>query len=302
MNRYLSLFVDSSTDLDDSRSGISRLGHRRGFSSSSHRSIEENSQLRRSGRRTSNETASEAVSPNHAKPPKEESTSDKKKKEGEHQNFKIFQDAAQTLLRSLELEEGGGVVFMDSHARVSAGLESDTKSLREKSISPLQRRGSMVSVSKADIIAWSTSESPQGGQVESTDEDDGEEPSFSALSVDALNTLVSRYPQGKLWTFDASGSFVSDSEEDTLSGDVKTQAEAAILRQFFPGAAQIMSVPIWDSGLSRRSVCFVYTTSRFRFFSVETELLFVMAFCSCVTMELARLASIAADQLKSGKQ
>jgi len=161
----------------------------------------------------------------------------------------------------------------------------------------------MAVVQKAEILAWSTSGSPKGKASSSSadeEEEDGEA-AFGALSVDVVNTLITRYPQGKLWVFDASGSIVSDSDGDSPSGDYKLQAEAAILRQSFPAATQIMSVPIWDSGLSRWSVCFVYNTSKFRFFSVETDLLFVIAFCSCITIELARLASIAADQLKSGK-
>jgi len=160
----------------------------------------------------------------------------------------------------------------------------------------------MAVVQKAEILAWSTSGSPKGkASSSSADEEEDEEAAFDALSVDIVNTLITRYPQGKLWVFDASGAIVSDSDGDSPSGDYKLQAEAAVLRQSFPAATQIMSVPIWDSGLSRWSVCFVYNTSKFRFFSVETDLLFVIAFCSCITIELARLASIAADQLKSGK-
>jgi len=304
MNKYLSLFVDPSTDIDDSKKRAARLAkRRRAVSGSSRKDTCDTSQPSPSRQRLTNDSASEADSVISDNP--ETGKSESKLSTGkadEHRNLKIFREAARLLLKSLDLEEDGGVVFMDSRSRINAGPSTDTEDARRQSIAPLQRRSSMAVVQKAEILAWSTSDSPKGKDMSSpTNEEEDEDASFSALSLDVLNTLLTRYPQGKLWMFDASGSVVSDSEGDSTSSDSRLQAEAAILRQSFPAATQIMSVPLWDSGLSRWSVCFVYNNSRFRFFSVETDLLFVIAFCSCITIELARLASIAADQLKSGE-
>lgn len=305
MNKYLSMFINPSTDIDESKSRVAKLAkHRRVLSSSSSRKdAQEVSRSSASRRRMTDESVSDAdtVTSESPKVANGESTAGSAK-DDEARNLKIFREAARLLLKSLELDVGnGGVVFTRAHINAGTAVITSTKDEQNSDVAPLQRRGSIAMVQKAEVLAWSTSESPRGKHMtSSTDDETGNENSFSALPVDFLNTLITRYPQGKLWVFDSSGSIVSDSEGDSTSGDYKLQAAAAILRESFPNATQIMSIPIWDSRLARWSVCFVYNTSKYKFFSVETDLLFVIAFCSCITIELARLASIAADQLKSG--
>lgn len=156
----------------------------------------------------------------------------------------------------------------------------------------------------AEVLAFSiTAErtsSPNSSDEDATNSDDIEG-TFTPLPVETLATLVERYPQGKLWVFDSVGAVVSDSETETpIQAEFRQQAEAATLLQHFPHARQIISLPLWDPRASRWSVCFAYSTSKFRTLNMDTDLLYCIAFCNCVTIEMGRLATLASDQLKGG--
>lgn len=132
---------------------------------------------------------------------------------------------------------------------------------------------------------------------------DETEAAITPLPVETLATLVERYPQGKLWVFDSNGDIVSDSETETetSTAESRIQAEAAVLLRHFPHSRQVICLPLWDPRSTRWSVCFAFSTSKFRTLNTETDLLYCVAFCNCVTIEMARLATLASDQLKGGE-
>lgn len=78
-----------------------------------------------------------------------------------------------------------------------------------------------------------------------------------------------------------------------------TKVEAALLVKHFPGASQVIFLPLWDASASRFSAFFAYTTSEFRTFSNNPDFLHCIAFCNCVMTEITRLATAAADHQKS---
>lgn len=158
----------------------------------------------------------------------------------------------------------------------------------------------------AEVLASSTT-ADRRPSVTYSEEDaatdfDDLEGNFTPLPVETLATLVDRYPHGKLWVFDSTGAIVSDSESETpVSTEFRIQAEAATLLQHFPHARQVISLPLWDPRALRWIVCFAFSTSKFRTLNTDTDLLYCIAFCNCVTIEMGRLATVASDQLKGGK-
>jgi hypothetical protein len=316
MNRYLSAFVNPSAESNTlKRRKTSVASHRRVVSNSSLKHRDSQSSLR--SQRNMTEGLSDAdsnlsdVSVASTAPISKDQkprTDSRKKRAVEEVtgHDKVFCNAAQLLRKSLDISGGGGVVFLDSRASVRAGISSSPKERRKMSnvsIRGMRRNSFTAHASHAEVLAFSTDSNPKGIPRESdpeTDEDENEA-SFNAISTGTIEVLLSRYPQGHLWQFDTRGGVVSDSESDGNTTEHQLAAEAAMLRQHFPEATQIMSVPIWDPSLSRWCVCFAYNTSSYRFFSQETEVIYLIAFCSCMTIELARLASLASDKLKSGK-
>ncbi|KFY68172.1 hypothetical protein V498_10734 [Pseudogymnoascus sp. VKM F-4517 (FW-2822)] len=141
--------------------------------------------------------------------------------------------------------------------------------------------------------------------------------SFSALDEKALHTLLRRYPRGKIWSFDSDGAMSSSSEEESLRPDVESliqrsrntqgrkcksarnKSDANFLSRHFPGARQLLFVPLWDAGRSRWfSGCFAWSTDPTRVLSEQSELAFLSAFGNSVMAECSRIDTEIADQKK----
>ncbi|TKA80887.1 hypothetical protein B0A49_00838 [Cryomyces minteri] len=258
-------------------------------------------------------------------------------KDGDYLN--TFARAADLLRESLALEDGGGVVFMDTAAAVrkEAGdildLWEQSSDEEEERVDMFQRRSSLANVALrsgardstplewksgqrraprnlAEVLGSSVSlkrNAPSNGTTEAHPE------GFQPLIPADLSKLVGRHPRGKLYTFDVDGALAEGSSggEETMYNDSGTEPdrkhkkttpserEVKILLRHFPGAHQIMFLPLFDVNSQRWSACFAYTTSEFRTFSHETEFLHLLAFCSCLMTEVGRLATLAADQQKS---
>lgn len=317
MNRYLSAFVNPAIETTGGapkrrKTGVA--GHRRVASNSSLRHERKGSQSSIRSQRNMAEDMSDvesnmsdiSVASTNTLPKEQGARSTplkKKNVEEESGHDKVYRSAAQLLRKSLDIAAGGGVVFLDSRSR--AGISTSPKEIRKTSnvsIREMRRNSFTAHASHAEVLAFSTNFNPKGvpREPDLDTEEDENETSFNAISTETIEVLLSRYPQGHLWQFDTRGGVVSDSDSDSSVTEHQLAAEGAMLRQYFPNATQIMSVPIWDPTLSRWCVCFAYNTSSYRFFSQETEVIYLIAFCSCMTIELARLASLASDKLKSG--
>jgi hypothetical protein len=140
---------------------------------------------------------------------------------------------------------------------------------------------------------------------------------FAPFEEKALDTLLRRYPRGKLWTFDSDGAVSSSSDDERykpLPRDAiqrhkdlqrrkvrsqKAKSDARFLASHFPGVRQLLFVPLWDAGRSRwLSGCFAWSTEPTRILSKQSELAFLTAFGNSVMAEWSRIDTEIADQKK----
>ncbi|KAK8157673.1 hypothetical protein BKA80DRAFT_207489, partial [Phyllosticta citrichinensis] len=238
--------------------------------------------------------------------------------------------ASELLLESLSLHNGGGVVFMSTAAELRPDgigkpsvsskkmplstlqdLQDDNPSPRDEALAEFIQTSPEANVNtanvsldlseRAEVLAYS--EAPR------TDAPNSDSPSFIPLSPVDLAKLIRRHMRGKLYSFGDDGLTQGSSGEETLSNfnlgppdrDRKpaSKSEAAILARHFPGARQIIFIPIWDESLNRWTACFCYSSSDYRTLSHSPDLTHAISFGSCVMTEIARLATIVADQQKS---
>ncbi|KAF2847597.1 hypothetical protein T440DRAFT_510054 [Plenodomus tracheiphilus IPT5] len=247
------------------------------------------------------------------------------------ERHEIFSPAAELLKEALDLEEGGGgVVFLDTVASFErpqlASLDTDKSetssgpdSDREEMMRPFQppppdvhplpfnthspTRASRASNMSTEVLAHAHYPVPKSHTSRLNTRH------FTPLSPEALSKLIKRHPRGKLFTFDKEGHTISSSEDDQAKstpphgekGDpvAKGHNEAKTLRTHFSMARQIIFLPLWDPTTSRSFACFIYNCSDYRDFSRNSELLYCITFTNCIMTEIARLATLKADQQKS---
>ncbi|KAJ9638350.1 hypothetical protein H2199_007037 [Coniosporium tulheliwenetii] len=219
----------------------------------------------------------------------------------DHAHLDTFKRASDLLRESLFLDAGGGVVFMDSTAlphldpRDQTGASFHTSD-EEDDRSIFQRRGSLDSIRvkpastsgnprrrapqegsrarpPADILAKSIV-TPISDSVRGDDAAD-----FTPLAAADVAKLIRRYPRGKLFTFEVDGVNSPSSGEDYAYGfdlskpkrKTPSQTEVQLLLRHFPGARQIIFLPLWDSASSRWSAFFAYNTSDFHLATITEE-------------------------------
>jgi signal transduction histidine kinase/CheY-like chemotaxis protein len=141
------------------------------------------------------------------------------------------------------------------------------------------------------------------------------------LDGKTLQTFIDTYPKGNIWYIDQQGYFSSldqlEQTENGISSDGKSGddaehvkspnsdfnrqfTEAMLLQKVFHNAKQIMFLPLWDARASRwHSGCFVWTNHAYPVFTVDSELSFVSALANSVMVEISRLDSITANNMKS---
>jgi hypothetical protein len=173
-------------------------------------------------------------------------------------------------------------------------------------------RTSVVSKKPVDVLGFST----PGASSIHADELPGYE-TFRPVDERDLNTLLRRFPRGKLWTFDSDGGISSSSEEEHFRPvpkdpmqrkkdahqrkvkSTKAKNDAKFLAKHFPGVRQLLFVPLWDAGRSRwLSGCFVWSTELTRVLSKQSELSFLTAFGNSVMAEWSRIDTEIANQKK----
>jgi signal transduction histidine kinase/CheY-like chemotaxis protein len=141
-----------------------------------------------------------------------------------------------------------------------------------------------------------------------------------------LSSLVRRYPRGKIFSYSDKG-LASEDSNDTSRNNTGSKhrdttdyayhaderrssskkrnkstfrQDADHLIKIFPGARNILFLPIWDSG---KRMCFagtlVWTNNPEHVFTSENELVFVSAFANSVMAEIHRLDVEAAEKAKT---
>jgi signal transduction histidine kinase len=159
---------------------------------------------------------------------------------------------------------------------------------------------------KSDVLGFSTQKhsSLNGDNIQDTD-------AFTAIDQNLLTSLIRRYPEGKLFTFDHRGPINHKKTVALLPRKTtvnmkhkrdrhKARKRAEIIRLLavFPGARQIFFVPLYDSLHECFIGSFTWSTSDTRIFSTENDLSYLIAFGHSVMTEVSRLNSVSADRAK----
>jgi hypothetical protein len=215
-----------------------------------------------------------------------------------------FRRAANLLRESLDLSGDGGVIFLE--ANNSPLMDADMGGDCSDTGGP------------ASVLSASTNEEPFAPQA-------GSMATCPAANLDRsfLQLLLRRYPKGKLWSFHRDG-LISTSDDDDQEAQDKAPlgtsatsrsppsaqpskptrkrrkaAENSVLNQYFPHAAQIMFVPLWDAVSSQWfGGCFCWSTIETQVFTTSVELSSVLGFSSSIMAEYSRVESLIADRQK----
>ncbi|KAL3441209.1 hypothetical protein BJX65DRAFT_288944 [Aspergillus insuetus] len=215
-----------------------------------------------------------------------------------HGNCWAFRRAANLLRESLELEDDGGVVFLEVGNAPATDIDSGSDYSAENA-------------TPASVLAMSTTEEPfapgPGSTVVSP-----------AANLDStfLQQLIRRYPKGKLWSFHRDGMLSSSDDEKTNSSKCRPRAvttpelaksgqkkwrsiENSMLNFHFPNATQVVFVPLWNPASSQWFAgCFCWNTVETQVFSSSVELSSILGFGSSIMVEHSRLESLISDRQK----
>lgn len=230
------------------------------------------------------------------------------------ERLETFTLAANLMCNALDLDEGGGgVIFLDKAAATSAhhsfhksmpigdisSTQDSEKEEQQKDLPPTHNR-------PAEVIAQAH-HSPAAQPVGMS----GSSPQhFSPLSHVELSSLIRRHPRGRLFTFDSGDQLVSSSSDEQPSSiqssrstksrkTTASKSEIHLFRKCFPTARQLIFLPLWDMTTSRWAACVAYNCSPYRNFSKAPDFLYCVAFGNCIQTEIARMATVYADQQKS---
>jgi signal transduction histidine kinase/CheY-like chemotaxis protein len=256
-------------------------------------------------------------------------SSDQRVEEDDH--METYKRAADLLYDSLSLDGGGGVAFVDtttSYLRSTSRVKTFEETSDDELLEQPSRYGCRTSLGNITLKSTNSWGRPQAGADSEVQNNRRKlvdilamsrgskcapnrspRADFTPLSQDDLSKLIKRHPRGKLFNLDPDGILGSNSSsEEYGSGNTYTiprskkitpsKTEAKLLFNHFPGARQVIFLPLWDTSCSRFSALFVYNSSDYRTFSNNPDFLYCIAFGNCVITEITRLATIAADQQK----
>jgi signal transduction histidine kinase/DNA-binding response OmpR family regulator len=247
----------------------------------------------------------------------------------------VFSRAANLLRESIGAE---GVMFLDANSHRFGDLVDEKK----RRVS-----GSGFDETKTGGDDESTgSESSSRRSVTDTDRDSdhgGQRVSeclgFSSSRVSSINdeeragravmvpepifsSLINRYPQGKIFTYNSNGSVSEDSDRriqehsrsdnatmpyknDCHSSSTRRrrpafQRHADDLIKIFSGARSVLVLPIWDVDRKRWFAgALIWTNEPHRVFTLENELVYTSAFANSIMAEIRRIDVEVAERAKT---
>jgi hypothetical protein len=212
-------------------------------------------------------------------------------------NAYTFQRAANLIRESLELDGDSGVVFVEGGS--DAALDYETNS-----------DGSLGGSKAASILGISTGDNALGPET-------GSMAQFPVSGIEEvfMHGLLSRYPQGKLWSFHRDCLLSSsDSDDSPRESRARTRkdptkskrsqkwktTENTLLNRLFSGATQVMFVPLWNAANSQWfGGCFCWNNVENIVFDASVELSSVLGFGSSVMAECNRVESHISDRQKA---
>jgi signal transduction histidine kinase/AmiR/NasT family two-component response regulator len=231
-----------------------------------------------------------------------------------------YQRAAVVMCDSLSMD---GVAFLDASVGTFGGLNEDaetvdgTEALRTCSesdwdaASPGLDSPSLAQKTPSPCNVLGCAMSVRGGE--------GVEPEIQPakkMTETFLRTILHRYPRGKIWTFDRSGTAFDDESSsddeydkavtsDTVAQRHKSrcrerQRDGEMLQAIFPGARTIAIHGIRDEhGRRFTAGCLLWSFDALRVLTNQSEMSFVAAFCNIVVAEDKRHEVQRSDQAKS---
>lgn len=235
---------------------------------------------------------------------------------------RVFSRAANIIREAFEVE---GCVFMDvaigaytlppdSESSESADHVSATSS-GEESAAVNQTTAPMC-----DVLGFSTTDTSSINGDGAINIDESIVHHIGKLPSRFLAALLRRYPDGKIFNFDAIGELqqTESSEEDTASvgppnsdpteqeqpeklhGPFSRKREGEVIHQAFPSARSVAFIPMRDLKRDRwLAGGFVYTLDPTRVISAEGELSFLRAFEKAITSELLKLETRRIERARS---
>lgn len=211
-------------------------------------------------------------------------------------NTWAFRRAANLLRESLELSGDGGVIFLDAGHSPMGDIDLAGESVDGDS-------------APAPVLAISTNDEPFAPRP-------GSRALYPAsnLANGFLHQILHRHSKGRLWSFHQDGMVSSSDDEcsprrSTSRATKSTEpgkgpkkwkvTENALLNRYFPGASQVMFVPLWNPANSQWFAgCFCWNTEETRVFSPDVELSAVIGFGSSIMAECSRVQSLISDRQK----
>jgi signal transduction histidine kinase len=245
-----------------------------------------------------------------------------------------FGRAANILRECFEMEGEGGAAFLEagtgmSHTTTSLGPAASTSEetpggeaglgQNDTPSSPMHQIGTSTSFDPLISAFTKHVKNPALVLACSTEQDiflhgqcpEGR-PALGDIDQEVVHELLNRYPQGKIWIMEDGGAIASSSEDDQGRSESRStspprrrgpqyrRGEASVMAKIFPGATQILFVPLWDAGIARwASCCLVWSTSQTRVFSTAIDLGFLSAFGKTIMAECSRLDTLVADKQKA---
>ncbi|KAJ5337415.1 uncharacterized protein N7506_005437 [Penicillium brevicompactum] len=247
----------------------------------------------------------------------------------------VFSRAANLIRESIGAE---GVMFLDANSerfgsfvkqssrRVSGpSPKASTSSSDESTDSASSKRKFTKSDKKsgADSTLFSECMGFSSSRVSSIN-DHARAGQAVAVPEPLFSSMIRRYPQGKIFTYNANGMASEDSDlsrnpsepdHAPSSGAPRTkdqrplskrrrkptfQQDAGNLIKIFADARNILLLPIWDSDKNRPYAgILVWTNDPEHIFTTENELVYISAFANSIMAEIRRLDVEFADKAKT---
>ncbi|KAF3811724.1 putative histidine kinase 3 [Colletotrichum gloeosporioides] len=248
----------------------------------------------------------------------------------------VFSKAANVIREAIEVES---VLFLDASIGSFGGLAAASARRRstesnKSTSSSSDEKGSPRSIAGSDVGSEDTQCRVLGFSTSSASSIDGRLPSQSHASMSErfLNKLLRRYPEGKIFNFDETGSIQSsDFSGDDVKmiptpakemseavlvpahGEENTQKprrrvrnpfsrknEGNMLSSIFSGARSIAVVPLWDVHKQRWFAGgFACTKTATRVLTIEGELSYLRAFSAVVMSEVDRINTRLVNKAKT---
>jgi len=216
-------------------------------------------------------------------------------------NSWTFRRAANLIRESLELGGDSGVAFFEAGNDFMLDRNSDS-----------ELSSSFETGKSASILGLSTADCLYGPL-------EGSAASYpvSNMQEEFLHRLLNRYQQGRIWSLHRDGQLTSSDSEDGSRKQSTSRKDSSpsmpprspkrwklkennMLNQYFPGATQVMFIPLWSAANSQWfGGCFCWNNVECDVFDPSVELSSLLSFGSSIMSECSRVESLISDRQKA---